>query len=71
MYCMKLSSQHKEWWCREAAMKFISTGGTYFTVFVQEMKSLWTGFGVQFVPGGEIILKIHLQIAILCTTLYQ
>ena len=35
------------------------------------MNILWTLFGVQVVPVGEVILKVHLQLAMLFNTLYQ
>ena len=48
-----------------------SFGQNYFAAFVQEINSLWTGSGVQVVPCGEFILKVRLQLAVLCTTMSQ
>ena len=55
--------------CKKQSFGCRRFGHDYFTVFFQYMKSLWTGFGVQFVPGGEFIMNLHLQIAMLCTTI--
>ena len=46
-------------------------GRDYFSVFILEMKSFWTGFRVHIVLYGKFILKFHLQLAMLSTTLSQ
>ena len=40
-------------------------------VLIKEVQSLLAVLGVSVVPGGEVILQVHLQISMLCDALPQ
>ena len=43
----------------------------YLAVLVEEVQSMLEVLGVSVVPGGEVILQVHLQISMLGATLPQ
>ena len=40
-------------------------------ILVKEVQSLLAVLGVLVVPGGEVILQIHIQVSVLGAALYQ
>jgi hypothetical protein len=55
--------------CKGGALRLGHFGNSSLAVFVQEMQSLLTVLGIKVVARCEIILKIHLEVAMMIPTL--
>jgi hypothetical protein len=55
--------------CKGGAIRLVHFGNKSLAVLVQEVQSLLEVLGITVVAGCEIILKIHLEVAMLITAL--